>query len=572
MRWAAALLAAGSLALAAAPAQAQTPGSAATGTVVDPNTVTVPSSQTRPPAGHRLSARRALAIANREEKVIGAKAKHPGTIGTAYLKGADRWQVSYRDRKGDEVAQAIVDDRTGAVLEAYSGYQVAWYMARGIPGAFGRKATALWIWIPLCVAFVLPFFDWRRPLRMLHLDLLAIVGFSASLAFFNHADIGASVPLVYPFLAYLLARMLWVGFGRSRAGGPLKVLVPATWLLVGATFLFGFRVGLNITNSNVIDVGYAGVVGADRLTHGLELYGAFPADIPTGDTYGPVTYVTYVPATELLGWSGRWDDLPAAHLTALAFDALTALGLWLLGRRVRGPTLGAALAYAWLACPWTLYVSNSNSNDSLVALLLVAVLLVVTSPPARGALAAIAGLAKFAPLALAPMLATYRGGSRVGDAGPPVPPGLRPLLGFGLAFAAAAAVALVPVFVGGGDLSTFYDRTIRSQVDRESPFSIWGYYGGLGWLQDVVRYATIALAFALALVPRRRDIVQLAALGAAVLIALQLGLTHWFYLYIVWFLPFVLLALLARYRDPAEPPAPAPAAAAAQRAAAPAAV
>jgi hypothetical protein len=34
-----------------------------------------------------------------------------------------------------------------------------------------------------------------------------------------------------------------------------------------------------------------------------------------------------------------------------------------------------------------------------------------------------------------------------------------------------------------------------------------------------------------------------AALGAAVLIALEAGLTHWFYLYIVWFLPFVLLAL-----------------------------
>ena len=28
------------------------------------------------------------------------------------------------------------------------------------------------------------------------------------------------------------------------------------------------------------------------------------------------------------------------------------------------------------------------------------------------------------------------------------------------------------------------------------------------------------------------------------LIALQLGVTHWFYLYIVWFFPLVMLALL----------------------------
>ena len=42
----------------------------------------------------------------------------------------------------------------------------------------------------------------------------------------------------------------------------------------------------------------------------------------------------------------------------------------------------------------------------------------------------------------------------------------------------------------------------------------------------------------------------LAAVAAAVLIALQLGLTYWFYLYIVWFFPFVAVALFARYRVP----------------------
>ena len=45
--------------------------------------------------------------------------------------------------------------------------------------------------------------------------------------------------------------------------------------------------------------------------------------------------------------------------------------------------------------------------------------------------------------------------------------------------------------------------------------------------------------------------VAVAALGAAVLIALQLGVTHWFYLYLVWFLPLVLVALLARHAAPA---------------------
>ncbi len=47
--------------------------------------------------------------------------------------------------------------------------------------------------------------------------------------------------------------------------------------------------------------------------------------------------------------------------------------------------------------------------------------------------------------------------------------------------------------------------------------------------------------------PRRRTPEQIAALGAAVLIALQLAVTHWFYLYVVWFAPFVLVAVFAAH-------------------------
>ena len=45
---------------------------------------------------------------------------------------------------------------------------------------------------------------------MRNLDLAALSFFSLSLAFFNHGEISASVPLTYPPLVYLLARMLWL--------------------------------------------------------------------------------------------------------------------------------------------------------------------------------------------------------------------------------------------------------------------------------------------------------------------------------------------------------------------------
>ena len=44
--------------------------------------------------------------------------------------------------------------------------------------------------------------------------------------------------------------------------------------------------------------------------------------------------------------------------------------------------------------------------------------------------------------------------------------------------------------------------------------------------------------------PREKGPLELAALTAAVLVAFQLSLTHWFYLYVPWVLPFVLLWLV----------------------------
>jgi hypothetical protein len=553
------------LLLAAAPASA--PGASTAGSAVsDPNALTQPPSDTQRPAGHVRTAQDVVEIADRQPKVRQTLRRHPKAMPVAYLKGPFQWQVSYfgRDKRGHytkELAQVIVDDRSGVAGETWTGFQVAWTMARGYPGAFGRRAGALYIWLPLCVMFVVPFFDPRRPFRLLHLDLLVLVSFSISLAFFSNGQIGVSVPLAYPPLAYLLVRMLIVARRRAadRPREPLRLLVPATWLLVGLIFLVGFRVALNVTNSNVIDVGYSGVVGADRLSHGKQVWGNFPKDNQHGDTYGPVNYYAYVPFEQAWPWSGRWDDLPAAHGAAVVFDLLTMLGLWLLGRRIRGPTMGIALAYAWAAYPFTLFVSNSNSNDSLVALLLVGALLLAASAPVRGALVALAGLTKFAPLALAPVFATHGAGDD--QRGSSLRSRSRSIVLYSGGFVAAAALAMAPILIGG-DLRSFYDHTLRFQQERGSPFSIWGLRSSLDWLQTVVQVGAVAFALAAAVLPRRRDVVGLAALAAAVLIALQLGVTHWFYLYIVWFLPLVLLALFARYDEPVQRTlAPRPAAA-----------
>jgi hypothetical protein len=531
-----------------APLPATATASAAT--AADPNALATPPSPSIPPPGHRLTSKRAIAIAELVPKIERVRREHPGSYSTAYTKGATQWQVSIFSRDRSEIGQVAIDDMTGAVLEAWTGYQVPWTMARGYDGAFGRRVNAWYVWIPMCLLFVAPFLasgrrgrGWRP--SWLHLDLLALLGFSVSLAFFNAARIGLSTPLIYPLLAYLLIRMLLVARRGGRAQ-PLRLLVPVSWLAIALVFLVGFRVGLNVTNSNVIDVGYSGVIGAHRIVHGQDLYATdWPREDASGDTYGPVNYSAYVPFERIFPWSGRWDDLPAAHFAAVVFDLLTIACLFLLGRRIRGPSLGIVLAYAWAAYPFTLYASSTNSNDALVALLLVVTLLLAGRPMARGASAALAGLTKFAPLALAPLFArTPRDVKRDG-----LRPGPVSFVGYALAFVLTAAVVLLPVLVGG-DLRIFWDHTIAFQRDRESPFSIWGLWSGLDGLQTAVQVGAVLLALAVGVWPRRPTLVQMAACGAAVLIALQLGVTYWFFLYVVWFFPLAIVALLGRYGDP----------------------
>ena len=505
----------------------------------------IPKSQTEPPRYFERSAAEVKRIAARAQEVREERAAGP-LDPTAYTRGAGRWQVSFF-RDGEEVVQVHVGDRSGAVVEQWSGDQVAWRMARGYPGAFGRKLNAPYVWLPLCLLFLLPFLDFRRPLRLLHLDLLVLLAFGISHVFFNRGEIGVSVPLAYPVLVYLVIRVLLAGLRPRERPGPLVPHVPLAWLAVALVFLVAFRVALNVVDSNVIDVGYAGVIGADRIVDGDDLYGeGFSEDVESGDTYGPVNYLLYVPFEQLLPWSGAWDDLPAARGAAIAFDLLAIGGLLLLGRALRagreGKVLGVALAYAWAAYPYTAFALNTGANDTLVAVACIAALLgfAARSAAATGIAVGLGAASKFAPLALAPLFAR------------------RAPLVFAVALAATLAVAVAP-FVPDGGLREMYDRTLGYQAGRGSPFSIWGQVDSLAWLQTLAKVAAVALALLVAFVPRRPDLRQTAALGAGVLIALQLAVTHWFYLYVVWFVPFVLVVVLGTYRERPAPPRREPA-------------
>jgi hypothetical protein len=528
-----------------------------------------------PPALREEQAVRALLAVPKVARWLDRYPRSP-TTEADFDRRSRHWRVHVWSGRAGEVATGVVDDAGGRVLEAWTGPQVAWKMARGRPGAFGGRTLTSWpVWLALSAVFFVVLADVRRPLALRNLDLLVLLSFGLSLVFFNRGEVFRSVPLAYPPLLYLLARMAWIGF-RRRPLSPARPVWPV-WLLAAlAVFLVGLRIGLNVQSPRgVIDVGYAGVIGADRILDGEAPYGHMPVEDdrtpcgpadgegeireriqvngrcesanPRGDTYGPVAYIAYVPAVVAFGWSGRWDSLPAAHASAIAFDLLTLAGLILVGLRLGGGRLAATLAAAWSAYPFTAYALLANTNDSLMPAVLVWGFWLASSPWARGAAVSLAGWTKFAALLVAPLWLAYPDGLRV-----------RSTARFVLAFAAATLAAFAVLLLEpdlGHALRTFWDRTIGFQLDRESPFSVWGwgqYHAAgipdLGWLRTALEPLVVALAVAAAIWPRRREPLELAALTAAILIATQLVLTHWFYLYLPWVLPFVVLSLLLTSR------------------------
>ena len=487
---------------------------------------------------------------------------------------SDTWKVNVWSGDAGEVATGTVDDVTGEVLDAWTGPQVAWGMARGDKGAFGGKEINTYkVWLGFCAVFLLGLVDWRRILSLRNVDLLALLSFSVALWFFNRGHVFAAMPLVYPGLLWLLARSLWIGRSDRRLARPRRLAGLADRR--AAVFLAGFRVMLNVRSSNVIDVGYAGVIGADRITRGQSPYGNFPVEgnrpkcgpadssgevrdrvqtngrcenaNPNGDTYGPVSYLAYLPGFWIFGWTGQWDSLPAAHATTILWDLLAIVGLalvgWRLGGPKDGPRLAAILAFAWVAWPFT-HVRVGLEHErpdragapdlglpvrelARAARRVPRARLVgeVRAAPARAAVErlprdtaspAAARLLRRVPdrhraRVLACCCSTGRSGTRRASSG--------------IARSRRRSTASRRSRSGTGGSTTRVD--CRTCTPCRSPCEVLLVVGAL----------------ALWRWPRRRSPLQLAAFTAAVLIGFEIVLTHWFFLYLPWFFPFVAIAL-----------------------------
>ena len=230
----------------------------------------------------------------------------------------------------------------GEVRESWTGYQVAWKMARGYSGAFGHKLNAPYVFLPLCAIFLSACSTGAGPWRVANLDLLVLLGFGVSHFFFNRARSASRCRSSTRSSLYLFGRALWIGV-RGGGGGAAAGL--AGDLAAGRRPLPGRLPGRPQRRR----------LGRDRrrLRQRRRRRPHHPRrtalrQLPRGRLAGrhlrPGQLLRLRPLRAVWPWSGAWDDLPAAHGAAVFFDLATFALLFLLGRRIRPGPAGRTLA------------------------------------------------------------------------------------------------------------------------------------------------------------------------------------------------------------------------------------
>jgi len=406
-----------------------------------------------------------------------------------------------------------------------------WFIPAVVGGVF--TLHPLLVAVPWAACFVFGLMNLRHPGRIEHLDLLALAGFFPVAMLLSDDAARAGLWLGAACLCWLFFRMLGVALGRWR----MPELRPALGSRrMGLAILLLLLVRLaSVVGGNILDVGQASSLGAWRLLHGLHLYGAAAWPGPGGlvvnhpDTYGPFAYYAYLPFAALFPVA---PAVVATLLPAACFDALTLAGLHRIGRRLGGRPLARAFVFAYLLFPFPDLSLTSETNDALIAALCVWTIAAATERPvARGLLLAAVTLTKFLPGLLAlQFLGVRQGRGR-----------------YALTLAAALAAMLAwPVITSGP--AQFVDSTVGYQLIQRGggvQFSVWTYLPDAALVaRPVLAAALLLLALSPLVRPPVTDPRQHAALAAALLIGAQLLLGYWFYSYLTWCYPLLVIAIV----------------------------
>jgi hypothetical protein len=411
---------------------------------------------------------------------------------------------------------------------------------------FNLPNAATWFYFSLILALAL-YFQFARPLCVRNLDLLTLFLLAPGLLILQEAH-------------HLLA------VGRTERG-ERELVLGYGWLLVASAYWLGrafFDLALvrrpaftqNLTTAGLAALGIAMFVGqacvAVRVTPDQ------PRTPPVGHRPAPIAQVQasataiaqQAPAETIQQAPDEAVRFWVERTLCMACHAAIVVGLLMIGiRHFQDRTAGVGMATLYLLVPYTAFDLGRQLHHVWPTAFLVWAVYCYRRPTAAGWLLGLATGTSLFPVVLFPLWFAFysrRGSGR-----------------FGVAFLTAAAVsvgltALVLWWEGraGFGLAAALSLPDWQPWHATTAESIWK---GAHWAYRMPLFVLyVALVIAVTVWPHPKNLSHLIALSAALLIGIQFWHPDRGGVYVLWYLPLLLLMVFRPNLAAAEPPAVEP--------------
>lgn len=382
---------------------------------------------------------------------------------------------------------------------------------------------ATWFYLSLLLILAV-FFKFGRIWSVRNLDLLLLLSLAPGLLLVRAQSLNPSVGYCFLFaVSGLLLLRLMLDAAFTRRPRLEQNLNPAGMAFLCASALLFQTTKIMTEPPDLAAV--KTVRGADELLKRQEPSTTETVD-PKSET-GPAGRI--LPAPVVLFYGG--GEVAAARAMAILSHLAVILGLIAVGRwHFSDTNLGLAMAALYLLLPCTAY-DVSKVNHLLPAALIVWSVALHRRPMAAGVLLGLACGTVFFPIFLLPIWVAFYW--------------KRGALKFGLALVLTGAVLIGSLIMTSADSLSFKQQTLGSidwSVLKFEPNDGVGFWSLYNPAYRIPVFATfMTLLTALSIWPLRKNVEHLLAHSTAVVVATQFWYPHQGGIYVLWYLPLMLV-------------------------------
>ena len=404
-----------------------------------------------------------------------------------------------------------------------------------LPGGY-QVSEATWFYLSLLL-IVAVFFRFGRVWSLRNLDLALLLSMTPGLLLVNQQHLWWGYVWLFVGTSLLLVRLLSDGWFQRRPILEQNLNVAGMAFLCIASFAFlmtravtkppsyradeSVRRGKQMLNREDATGTVQDVQASPTSSIVGGIVGAFSGAVTTGD------------ATTTDSEDDRWAEITAARAMVMLAHLAVVTGLVLVGWRLFGEAhLGLAMATLYLLLPCTSY-DVSKVDHVLPAALIIWAILSYRKPAFAGALMGLACGTLFFPVFLLPLWFAFYGRRN----------GLR----FVTALVVVGALLIGSFTLTSADWQSFWEQIFGSfdwgmlGIQGNRPGGFWARYDPSYRIPVIVCF--LILAISLTIWPRKKNLEHLIAHSAAIIVGTQFWHPLQGGVYLLWYLPLMLMVV-----------------------------